>query len=227
MNKPPVIQCVIFDCDGVLVDSEIIANQTALQMLRPYGFVMTPEEYGRQYAGKVEEDILRIIQEEHGINLPSDFITRLRQAIDHDLDHELRPIPGMKEVITALPVPRAVVSNSRLVRVVASLKVAGLSASFGDNVFAVDLVQNPKPAPDLYLYAAQHLGVPPAACLVVEDSASGVTAAHRAGMPVIGFLAASHIPPGHAVTLKQAGARSTASSAAELMEQMRTAGVVS
>ncbi len=103
--------------------------------------------------------------------------------------------------------------------------MAGLSESFGDNVFAVDLVDNPKPAPDLYLYAARQLKVAPAACLVVEDSASGVTAAHRADMSVIGFLAASHIPPGHADTLRRAGAYTIASSAAELMEQMGAAGV--
>ncbi len=220
------VQCVIFDCDGVLVDSEILANQTALQMLRPFGFTMSPQDYGSSFAGKVEEDILRIIQEEYGIDLPQDFNVQLRQAIDHRLDHELQPILGMKELVAAVALPRAVVSNSRLARVTASLQVAGLADAFGDHVYAIDLVENPKPAPDLYLYAARQLGVEPAACLVVEDSGSGVTAAQRAGMPVIGFLAASHIPPGHADTLRRAGAYATVASAAELIEQMRSVGVV-
>jgi beta-phosphoglucomutase-like phosphatase (HAD superfamily) len=131
----------------------------------------------------------------------------------------------MKEVVAAVALTRAVVSNSQLVRVTASLKVAGLAEAFGENVFAVDLVARPKPAPDLYHHAARQLKVAPAACLVVEDSASGVTAAHRAGMPVIGFLAASHIPPGHADTLMRAGAYTTAANAAELTEQMRLADV--
>ena len=224
-NKPA--RCVIFDCDGVLVDSEILANQTALQLLRPFGFRMTWEEYGHRFAGKVEEDILRIIEEEYDVDLPDDFNIELRRAIDDRLDHELRPIPGMEEVVAAVTPPRAVVSNSQLARVTASLKVAGLAEAFGENVFAVDLVARPKPAPDLYLYAARQLKVEPAACLVVEDSASGVTAAHRAGMPVIGFLAASHIPPGHAETLRQAGAYTTANNASELIEHLRSAGVMS
>jgi HAD superfamily hydrolase (TIGR01509 family) len=186
---------------------------------------MTAEAFGRQFAGKVEEDILRIIQEEYNINLPDDFNQSLRQAINHRLDNELQPIAGMQEVVAAVSVPRAVVSNSRLVRVTASLKVAGLSDLFGENVFAVDLVDNPKPAPDLYLLAAQRLGVEPAACLVVEDSASGVTAAHRAGMAVIGLLAASHITEGHGDALRAAGAYATATSANDLMDHLRTAGV--
>ena len=225
-DKSQSAQCVIFDCDGVLVDSEILANQTALQLLRPFGFTMSPQDYGSSFAGKVEEDILGIIQEEYGIDLPEDFNVQLRRAIDYRLDHELQPILGMKEVVAAVALPRAVVSNSRLARVEASLKMAGLSQAFSENVFAVDLVAHPKPAPDLYLYAARQLRIEPAACLVVEDSTSGVTAAHRAGMPVIGFLAASHIPPGHADTLRQAGAYVTVADARELTEQMRLAGVI-
>ncbi len=225
-SPPQATQCVIFDCDGVLVDSEVIANRTVLEMLEPYGFTMTAAAFGREFAGKVEEDILRIIQEEHHIDLPDDFNQSLRQAIDHRLDNELQPIAGMKEVVAAVTPPRAVVSNSRLVRVVASLKVAGLSDLFGDNVFAVDLVDRPKPAPDLYLLAAQRLEVEPAACLVVEDSASGVTAAHRAGMAVVGFLAASHITEGHGDALRAAGAYATAANATDLMNHLRSAGAV-
>ncbi len=115
MNVPKTVQCVIFDCDGVLVDSEILATQTSLRMLQPYGFTMSPEEYGRLFAGKVEEDTLRIVQNEYGIELPDDFTAQLRQEIAHCLDHELQPISGMKEIIAAVSLPRAVVLNSRLV----------------------------------------------------------------------------------------------------------------
>lgn len=214
LTKP--IQCVIFDCDGVLVDSEIIASQVSLRMLRPYGFHMDPKEYARSFAGKVEEDILEIIRHEYHIKLPEDFLSRLRLEIEYALDHELQPIRGVKDTIATIPVCKAVVSNSRLVRVISSLKVAGLSEFFGEHVFAAEMVEKPKPAPDVYLYAAQQLKVDPAACLVVEDSQSGVTAAHRAGMQVIGFLAASHIPEGHEQIVKKAGAFTTVAHMDEL-----------
>lgn len=215
------IRQIIFDCDGVLVDSEILAAQTALQMLKPYGFTMEQEEYSHRYAGKVEEDTLAIVRNEYHIHLPDDFLTRLRLEIEQRLDHELQPIEGMKAVINGLALPKAVVSNSRLVRVIASLKTAGLSELFGDDLFAVDMVDRPKPAPDIYQYAASQLGRLPAECLVVEDSPSGVTAAHRAGMPVVGFLGASHIPAGHGDTLRQAGAWTTVADAEELEKLLK------
>lgn len=206
------IQCVIFDCDGVLVDSEIIASKASLRMLAPYGFNMDVKEYSRRFAGKVEEDILSIIKEDYHIGLPDDFLSRVRLEIEHGLDHELQPIKGVKETISQIPLPIAVVSNSRLVRVISSLKIAGLTELFGKSLFAAEMVEKPKPAPDVYLHAAQTLGVSPSECLVVEDSQSGVTAAHRAGMHVIGFLAASHIPNGHEDTVREAGAFTTADS---------------
>ena len=213
---PHPIQCVIFDCDGVLVDSEILAAQTVLTMLKPYGFVMDQEEYSSRFAGKVEEDTLAIVREEYQIELPDDFLDRLRSEIERHLDQDLQPITGMKEAVERLSLPKAIVSNSRSNRVIASLETTGLSGLVGDNIFAVEVVEHPKPAPDIYLYAARQLGVSPAACLVVEDSQSGVTAAHRAGMTVVGFLGAGHIPPGHQEVVKQAGAWTTVANAEEL-----------
>jgi HAD superfamily hydrolase (TIGR01509 family) len=210
-NLNSQIRCVIFDCDGVLVDSEILASQASLRMLKPYGFTMSPKEYSHLFAGKVEEDILAIIQRDYHINLPDDFLSKVRLEIEHSLDHELQAIKGVKETIAKIPVTKAVVSNSRLVRVISSLKVAGLSEIFGKNLFAAEMVKRPKPAPDVYLHAASELGFEPSACLVVEDSQSGVTAAHRAGMNVIGFLGASHIPDGHERTVREVGAFTTAS----------------
>lgn len=210
------IQCIIFDCDGVLVDSEILASQVSLRMLKPYGFEMSPKEYARLFAGKVEEDILEIIRCDYQIDLPDDFLPKLRLEIEYSLDHELQPIQGVKETIAKIHVTKAVVSNSRLVRVISSLKVAGLSDLFGERIFAAEMVENPKPAPDVYLYAASQLGVNPSECLVVEDSQSGVMAAYKAGMQVIGFLGASHIPEGHELTVKQAGAFTIAANVEEL-----------
>ena len=90
MNKPTQpIRAVIFDCDGVLVDSEILASQVSLRMLEPYGFRMSPQEYARAFAGKVEQDILSIIQHDYHIELPDDFLSKLRLEIEHALDHDL------------------------------------------------------------------------------------------------------------------------------------------
>ena len=217
-QPPPPIRYVIFDCDGVLVDSEILAAQTVLMMLKPHGFVMDASEYGSRFAGKVEEDTLAIVQNEYGITLPDNFLAQLRSAIEHRLDHDLQAIAGIRDVVGSLSVPKAIVSNSRLCRVVASLEVTNLSDLFPKNLFAVDMVERPKPAPDIYLHAMQELGAQPAECLVVEDSPSGVTAAYRAGARVIGFLGASHIPVGHEATLKQAGASMIAPDAKALRE---------
>lgn len=212
------VSCVIFDCDGVLVDSEILASQASLRMLEPYGINMTPQEYAHLYAGKKEEDILASVQKDFNINLPDDFLSKVRLEIEHSLDHDLQAIPGVVETISPLPVTKAVVSNSRLVRVISSLKVAGLTELFGKKLFAAEMVERPKPAPDVYLYAASELGVKPAECLVVEDSQSGVTAAHSAGMQVIGFLGASHIPDSHEKTVREVGAFTVASSMEELAQ---------
>ena len=207
---------MIFDCDGVLVDSEILASQTVLDMLKPYGFEMDQGEYNSRFAGKVEEDTLAIVEQDYDVVLPNDFLSRLRLEIERRLDHDLQAITGMRGVIESVSLPKAIVSNSRLVRVIASLKIAELTDLFGEALFAAEMVEHPKPAPDVYLHAARQLNKSPTECLVVEDSVSGVTAAHRAGMTVIGFLGASHIPAGHEEVLKQAGAWTTVTDAAAL-----------
>lgn len=212
------IQCIIFDCDGVLVDSEIIASRVVLQKLKPLGFHMDEKTYSHKFAGKVEADTLKIIREEYQISIPEDFLANLRLEIEKSIDEELQAIPGARDTIQTIPVKKAVVSNSRLVRVISSLKVAGLSDLFGDQLFSAEMVENPKPAPDVYLHAARELNVDPANCLVVEDSQSGVTAAYLAGMQVVGFLAASHIPESHDVTVTEAGAFTTVASMAELKQ---------
>ncbi len=209
-------KAVIFDCDGVLVDSEIIASRVTLELLQPYGFDMALMEYARAFAGKTEEDIMEILREEYQLQLPADFTSRVRLAIDRALNDDLRAIPGAITTIEAIPLLKAVVSNSPLVRVIHSLKVANLTEHFGKKLYAAEMVSRPKPYPDVYLYAAAQLQVQPADCLVVEDSFSGATAAKSAGMEVIGFLGASHIYNGHDLKLKEAGVHLTAKNMASL-----------
>lgn len=220
-NFKEPIKAVIFDCDGVLVDSEIIASQVSIKMLKPLGFDIDPKDYARIFAGKVEEDIMEIIRNEYGITIPEGFLSKLRLEIEHGLDHELQPIRGAREAISNITVTRAVVSNSRLVRVIHSLKVAGLTDLFGKRLYAAEMVERPKPDPSVYLHAAKQIKVNPSACVVVEDSLSGVTAAYRAGMNVIGFLGASHIHAGHDVKLKEAGAFTTVNNMQELKELLQ------
>ena len=215
------IKAVIFDCDGVLVDSEILASSTALEMLKPYGVEMSIQEYARKFSGKVEEDTLQIIQAEYKVDLSDEFLSKLKLKIEHALDHDLEPIKGAAEVISNIHLPKAVVSNSRLVRVIHSLKLASLEDHFGKNVFSAEMVEKPKPDPAVYLLAAHKLQVYPENCLVIEDSPSGATAAVRAGMQVIGFLGASHIFEGHENQLKKSGVFTTVKDMEELTEKLR------
>lgn len=216
------IKAIIFDCDGVLVDSEIIASTISLELLKPLGFNMSLEEYARTFAGKVERDTLSIIQNEYKINLPENFLSRLGLKIEYALDNDLKAINGVYDTIQSIELPKAVVSNSRLVRVIHSLKVAGLADFFGKNLFSSEMVEKPKPDPAIYLLAAQRLGIGPKQCLVIEDSISGATSALRAGMNVIGFLGGSHIFNGHDSKLRETGAFATAKDMNDLQKIIKS-----
>jgi HAD superfamily hydrolase (TIGR01509 family) len=136
-----------------------------------------------------------------------DATARVDATIEARLARELTAIDGVAEAIEALTLPLAVVSNSRRQRVLASLATTGLDARLGEApIFTADQVAHPKPDPSLYCLAASQLGCAPGGCLVVEDSVAGVTAAHAAGMTVIGFTGASHVPAGQAERLREAGA---------------------
>ena len=200
------MDAVIFDCDGVLVDSEILALhvlERELARLLP-GVDAAPLLHDT--AGISTVDILAMVEQRTGQTLPPGTVPRIIAAIDHALDEELEPIPGARAAIEQIPTLKAVASNSSLASVRRSVARAGLTAYFGDRLFSADLVAHPKPAPDLYLYAAERLGVPPARCLVVEDSVPGTAAARAAGMTVIGFTGASHVPPDQEQQLYRAGA---------------------
>lgn len=215
------IKAVIFDCDGVLVDSEIIASRIAVEMLKPFGFEMGVHEYARKFAGKIEDDSLHIIKTEYGIDLPEGFLSQLKLKIEYALDNDLEAIKGASDVISTIQQPKAVVSNSRLVRVIHSLKLAGLEQYFGKNLFAAEMVAKPKPDPSIYLLAASKLEIDPANCLVIEDSISGATAAVGAGMNVIGFLGGSHISEGHDVQLQKCGVFTTVENMEDLKEKLQ------
>ena len=137
--------------------------------------------------------------------MPENFIETIEHNIEIALAQSLAPITGVRDALLKVGLPAAVVSNSRLVRVRNSLKRASLTEIFGERVFSSEQVARPKPYPDVYLHAAQTLGVAPARCIVVEDSVSGLNAARAAGMKTIAFVGASHIPDNYADALRAMG----------------------
>lgn len=211
---------LIFDCDGVLVDSESLACRIDAELLTGLGFPYTPERVMAEFVGVSLKDMVARIEAAHARRLPEDFGERLNRTLFARFEEELQPIPGVKEAILALPHRRCVASSSTHDRIALSLRVTGLAALF-ENVFSATEVARGKPAPDLFLHAAARLGAGPGECLVIEDSPSGVRAARAAGMHVIGFVGGGHCGPTHADRLREAGAPVILERMADLPETVR------
>jgi HAD superfamily hydrolase (TIGR01509 family) len=195
---------LIFDCDGVLVDSEPLSCETDAELLTQCGVPYTAAEVARDFTGVSLKDQIARIEAERGVRLPDDFPKRLNQALFARFETELKPVQGVRDAILSLPFPRCVASSSALERIALSLRVTGLADLF-DHVFSSTQVLRGKPAPDLFLFAASRMNAHADDCLVVEDSAAGVQAAVAAGMRVIGFTGGGHCGPEHAEKLRQAG----------------------
>lgn len=210
------IKHLLFDNDGTIVDSEIIAVRIILRMLKPLGFEMSESEYCQRFPGLLTRDILAIIQSEYRLQLPTDFITKLHEEHNLRFDRELRTVPGMFSLFKNLKTPKSVVSNGSARHVVDCLKRVRLSRALDGRIFSAEQVTRPKPYADLYLFALDELGHAPADVLVIEDSPTGVQAAKAAGLRVIGLLGATHIFPGHEKKLQDTGADYIANNAAEL-----------
>jgi HAD superfamily hydrolase (TIGR01509 family) len=207
---------IIFDCDGVLVDSEIIAHTLLAQMMTDLGHPMTTAEAIQKVAGRSLADTLSLIEASLGRSIPDDLGQCYGRLLHERLHRDLKPIAGVKAAIAALPFPRCVASSSSLERIRLSLEATGLASLFGANIFSATQVAHGKPAPDLYLFASSKMGIAPEQCLVIEDSALGVTAGRAAGMKVIGFTGAAHATPDAAQRLATAGACSVISSMVDL-----------
>lgn len=210
-------ELVIFDCDGVLLDSEIIFARVLAERLEEAGF--GPASLAEALAlgfGRNRDTLLAAIEARFGRLPPPDFIETMRARSSALLARELRPMAGIAELLAALAVPRCVASNGHHERVRERLALAGLLRFFEPHVFGASQVKEGKPAPDLFLFAASRLGARPEHCLVIEDSPIGVTAARAAGMTAIGFCGGSHCPQGHAETLLAAGAARVFPHAADL-----------
>lgn len=216
------IQFVIFDCDGVLVDSETLTMRVLHERVASMlpGVDTGPLLYDAP--GFQTRAIVANIELRSSRKLPDGVVGLLDEAVEHALNHELEAMPGVFEALEQIPQPKAIVSNSRLVRVRMSLRQTGLDRVFnGTPIFSAEMVARPKPDPDLYLFAAEELRVGTERCLVVEDSEAGVQAAVAAGMPVIGFVGAGHVGPDQGDRLRAAGAATIVASMAELPAVVR------
>jgi len=209
---------VIFDCDGVLVDSEIIAARVEAELISQAGYEITPEELSHDYAGLTFKDIMMRVEEKAAIPFKASLIDQAEALTDKRLAAEVRVIEGAREAILGVAGPRCVCSNSRPERIALTLGKVGLLPLFNDRIFSALATPSgkPKPSPDVFLHAAGVMKADPAKTFVIEDSVHGISGARAAGMRVIGFTGASHTWPGHGEVLMEAGAMTVIKRLSEL-----------
>lgn len=216
MREDDPVRLVIFDCDGVLVDSEPVACRVMARELTRIGYPITPEDCLARFTGISIASVMAKIEADRGRPLPAGFEERLREQDFAAFAAELRPVAGVEAMLDRLALPRCVASSGTPEKIRFTLTVTGLIGRFAPHLFSARMVARGKPAPDLFLYAADRMATPPAACLVVEDSVAGITAARAAGMRVFGFAGAGHAGPGYAEMLAAAGADAVFTAMAEL-----------
>lgn len=184
------IDLVIFDCDGVLVDSEAIANPLLRDALAEHGLEMTLDEVIQSYVGRSMTSVVSISEELLGRKLPNDFLDRLQVKTFAAFEAGLKAVPGVGDLIKELErrdIQICVASSGSFDKMDLTLGITGLKKYFDGRIFSTTQVERGKPYPDLYLYAADQMGVEPAKCLVIEDSVPGVQGAVAAGMEVIAY----------------------------------------
>ncbi len=200
------MKLIIFDCDGVLIDSELIACSVEADALSSIGFDITSEDVIDRFAGMPSEAMYAEIEAELGRALPADFGARIKQKVMAAYRTDLKAIDGAADVLSSLSTQICVASSSSPAKLALGLVETGLYEFLYPNIFSTALVERGKPHPDLFLHAARTMGVDPSDCIVIEDSVAGVIAAGRAGMRVTGFVGGSHCRPGHSEKLAVAGA---------------------
>lgn len=184
---------VIFDCDGVIADSEILSAMVLIDQLDELGIGITAEDVRRDFLGRSFPTVAGLIRERFGSPLPADFEASYRSRLLDRFETELHETPGFSAMLAGLAVPVCVATSSSPQRVARSLDLLGLTERFGGDVFTASQVARGKPAPDLFLFAAARMGVPPDRALVVEDSPPGLAAAFAAGMRVLHYRGGAHL----------------------------------
>ena len=188
-------ELVIFDCDGVLIDSEVISARTLIRQLGLVGVNVDFAHVQRHFLGRSWSKVAAEIRQTHGLDLTTDFEGNYRSELLKAYETDLKTMPGVERVLGGLAVPFCAATSSSPARVRRSLEISALASFFGDRVFTASQVEHGKPAPDLFLLAARSMGVTPDRCLVIEDSLAGIAAARAAGMEVWCFAGGSHFQP--------------------------------
>ena len=215
-------QLLIFDFDGVLVDSEVIANAVLADVLTAAGFPIDSADCHRRFTGLVVRSIRSMIEADTGQVLPPDFEIRVHEQSNQRLAAELQPVPGAAELLRSLGGRRCIASNCGPGCIERGLRTSGLDGFLDPQaIFSEAHVKRAKPAPDLFLHAAAAMRVDPSDCLVIEDSLHGVSGARSAGMRVLGFTGASHIVDGHDAQLRRAGVDAVFDDLTRLPELLR------
>jgi HAD superfamily hydrolase (TIGR01509 family) len=197
---------IIFDCDGVLIDSEIVVCRLTGEELTQLGYPVTTAQVIERFAGRPEREMIADIEQDWGQPVPPEYFSRIRQRIEQAYATELRAMPEAAEVLGRIRIPVCVASSSYPEKLRLGLEAVGLYDLFRSNLVSASYVAQGKPAPDVFIYAAGWMRTPVADCLVIEDSIPGTRAARAAGMRVFGFTGGTHCDPGHGQRLIEAGA---------------------
>tara|TARA_R110002096_G_scaffold70465_13_gene169005 strand:+ start:2933 stop:3601 length:669 start_codon:yes stop_codon:yes gene_type:complete len=184
---------VIFDCDGVLIDSEIISARMLIEQLAKLGVTVDLDYVAKNFLGRSYPTVMETIRQEFKLYLPPEFEDQYRARLLKAFETGLTVMPGVSDVIRSLAVPFCIATSSSPARVAKSLQMVGLGDLVGPTLFTSSMVARGKPAPDLFLYAAEKMGMAPARCLVIEDSLTGIRAGIAAGMTVWRFTGGSHL----------------------------------
>lgn len=204
------VEMIVFDCDGVLVDSEAIYVDAELRFLAQAGVSFDRASYMRTFMGLAPDEwrerLSAHVPMQTGNPLPGDFFETLDAFVVRAFETALVAVPGVRGAVAELRAARCVASSTPLDRLSWKLERTGLLDLFAPNLYSADMVARGKPAPDLFLHAADTMAADPARCVVVEDSANGVRAGKAAGMAVIGFAGGGHCLDGHSAMLTASGA---------------------
>ncbi|MEH1969530.1 MULTISPECIES: HAD-IA family hydrolase [unclassified Nostoc] len=195
-------ELVIFDCDGVLVDSETLGNRILVEFVAEFGLILKLEEAILLFKGCKMADCLAVIEQKLGRKMPQDFVTQLRARTATAFERELLPVQGIEAALDKINLPICVASSGPIEKIKLALRVTNLLPRFEGRIFSSYEIGSWKPAPDLFLYAAKNLGVNAPFCTVVEDSILGVRAGIAAGMKVLGYSSQSEF-----TQLEECGAR--------------------
>ncbi len=198
---------LIFDCDGVVVNSMDLHTEVEAQAFQSIGISISPKELALRFAGVGEAEVYRILSEETGRAISPDIAARIERRKKEVFRQRLKPVAGIHGALAATGnTPRCIASGAGIDLLHDLLGVAGLYDLFAPHIYSVDMVRRGKPFPDLFLHAANEMGHAPENCLVIEDGIAGVQAGCAAGMRVLGFTGGSHCDPEHRDRLKAAGA---------------------